>query len=367
MKNKNNPFYYSLPAIRGVQAGKEYYVSIFPFKYLSALFEQAEANLPPELKAQRTLNTTRIPEMVKYIVENDSDYVFSSLTASISEAVEFIPSEKEGTKSDTGILKIPLNAKVLINDGQHRRAAIQAALEENPELEEETVSIVFFIDINLQKSQQMFADLNRHAVRTTKSLGILYDHRDPLAQLCSRLIQNVPAFIGMTEKEKPKISNRENKLFTLSGIYKATSVLLDYSKAEKITKKQEQVAKRFWIEVSKNIPDWINAKERKISPYILRQDFIHTYGLTLQAIAKAGNILIEKHDDWPKRLKGLRSIDWSRDNHNLWNGRAIVHGRIKKGSQNIILTANVIKRALKISLTKQEKEAEEKFKKEYGS
>ncbi len=230
MTNNSDPFCYSLPAIRGIQAGKEYYVSMFPLQYVSALFEKAESDLPPELKAQRTLNTTRIPAMVKYIVENEDDYVFSSLTASISEAVEFIPAEAEGTGNNIGTLKVPFNAKVLINDGQHRRAAIEAALEEKPELAKESISIVFFIDHDLKNSQQMFADLNRYAVRPTKSLGILYDHRDPLAQLCADLIQKVPAFMGMTEKEKTKISNREHKLFTLSGIYKATSALLDYSK-----------------------------------------------------------------------------------------------------------------------------------------
>ena len=339
---------------------------MFPLKYISALFEKAEADLPPELKAQRTLNVTRIPAMVKYIVENENDYVFSSLTASISKAVEFEPAGIDGTSKDIGTLKVPFDAKVLINDGQHRRAAIEAALEEKPELANETISIVFFIDLDLTRSQQMFADLNRYAVRPTKSLGILYDHRDPMAQFCADLIQKVPAFMGMTEKEKTKISNRENKLFTLSGIYKATSTLLDYSKGKQISKKEERLAKQFWIEVSNNMPDWMAAKERKIAPYTLRQDFIHTHGIALHAIAMAGHALVNTHQDWPERLAGLQKIDWARDNHELWNGRAIVHGRINKGTQHVLLTSNVIKKALKLELTEEEQTAEDEFKGEYG-
>ena len=71
-----------------------------------------------------------------------------------------------------------MNAKFVINDGQHRRAAIESALHENPELGDETISVVFFVDVGLVRTQQMFADLNRYAVRPTTSLSLLYDHRD---------------------------------------------------------------------------------------------------------------------------------------------------------------------------------------------
>lgn len=354
-----------MPAIRGIQAKREYYVSMFPLKYISALFEKAESDLPPELKAQRILNSTRIPAMTKYVVENEDDYVFSSLTASISEKVEFVPTDKDGFGKDIGILKVPFNAKVLINDGQHRRAAIESALEEKPELAKETISIVFYIDLDLKKSQQMFADLNRYAVRPSTSLGILYDHRDHMAQLCAELTQQVPVFIGMTEKEKTTISNRENKLFTLSSIYKATSCLLGHAKDAEITKKQERLAKQFWIAVSEHMTDWMAAKERKIAPYVLRQDYIHTHGIALHAIAIAGNALVSTHDDWKNRLSGLQDIDWARDNLELWNGRAIVHGRINKGSKHVALTANAIKHALKLPLTEEEQELENSFREEY--
>lgn len=339
---------------------------MFPLKYLTALFEKAEGELPPELKAQRTLNTTRIPKMVKYITENENDYVFSSLTASISQDVEFIPSGAEGTSKDIGTLKVPFNAKVLINDGQHRRAAIEEALEEYPELAEETISIVFFIDLDLKKSQQMFADLNRHAVRPMKSLGILYDHRDPMAQLCADLITKVPVFMGMTEKEKSAISNRENKLFTLSAIYKATSTLLAYSGKEQITKKQERLAVQFWKEVSANIPDWMAAKNREVAPYVLRQEYIHTQGLALHSLAIAGCALIEADEEnWKTRLEKIKTIDWARDNHQQWNGRAIVAGRINKGSKHVTLTANVIKKVLGLPLSEKEQAIEDEFLKEY--
>ena len=82
-------FCYSIPALRGFQAESPFYVTIFPLKYINSLFTKAESEISPELKAQRTLNINRIPEMAHYILNNRDNYVFSSLTASISEEVTF--------------------------------------------------------------------------------------------------------------------------------------------------------------------------------------------------------------------------------------------------------------------------------------
>ncbi len=49
-------------------------------------------------------------------------------------------------------------------------------------------SVVLFMDAGFERSQQMFADLNKHAVRPTRSLGVLYDHRDPLSKRSAELI-----------------------------------------------------------------------------------------------------------------------------------------------------------------------------------
>jgi DNA sulfur modification protein DndB len=63
-----------------------------------------------------------------------------------------------------------MNAKFVINDGQHRRGGIEAAPRENPDLGDETIAVVFIMDVGLKRCQQMFADLNRYAVRPSTSL-----------------------------------------------------------------------------------------------------------------------------------------------------------------------------------------------------
>ena len=51
----------------GVQAGREYYVTMCPLRLIPRLFVFDEEELPPELRAQRSLNKARVPEMARYI------------------------------------------------------------------------------------------------------------------------------------------------------------------------------------------------------------------------------------------------------------------------------------------------------------
>ena len=352
---------YSFPAIRGVQAGREYYVSMCPLRLIPRIFLFDDDELKPELRAQRILNKARVPEMARYVLSNRKAYTFSSLTASIDGKVNFEPLGEDETERKLGRLRIPMDARFVINDGQHRRAAIEAALRENPELGDETISVVFFVDAGLKRCQQMFADLNRHAIRPTKSLSLLYDHRDDDAQVAKSLIQNVPVFADLTETERSTISNRSLKLFTLSGIYSATRTLLADLQLGSVDKKLG-LAADFWCEVAKHMPDWQLAKERKVSTADLRRDYIHAHTLALAALARAGNYLLSTYPTaWKSKLRKLKSLDWSRNNSKLWEGRAMSSGRLSKKTVNIVLSGNLVKKHLGLRLSAEERELEKDF------
>ena len=349
---------HAFPAIRGIQAGREFYASMCPLRWIPRMFLFDDEELKPELRAQRVLNKARLPEISRYILENSKSYTFSALTASIDGKVTFEPMGTEEAERDVGVLRVSMNAKFVINDGQHRRAAIEAALRENPDLGDETISVVFFIDVGLKRCQQMFADLNRYAVRPTSSLTLLYDHRDERALLAKGLLQQVPIFASLTETERSTISNRSIKLFTLSGICQATKTLLAGIEVESFDEKLD-IATEFWSEVSKHMQDWQLALARKVSAADLRRDYIHSHTLALSALARAGNALLLKHRRaWKSKLRKLRTIDWSRRNSRLWEGRAMSAGRLSKRNVNVTLTGNLIKKHLGLSLTAEERELE---------
>ena len=348
-------FNYQFTALRGIQAGREFYVVMCPMKLIPKIFLFDEEEIPPELRAQRTLNRARVPEIARYLIDNPTEYVFSSITASIDGDVKFEPSANRGYERNVGSLVVPMTARFLINDGQHRRAAIEEALKENPSLGDETVSVVFFVDTGLERSQQLFADLNTHAVRPSKSLGILYDKRDPFSRLALQLVEQVPIFHGFTEMEKTTISNRSPKIFTLSAIYQATQELLHKRRNDPVVKADLPIARDYWVALSDVIPEWRQVIKREVSAVILRNQYVHAHGVVLHAFGIAGRTLLASYPtDWKKRLGPLAEVNWLRTNTRQWEGRAMEHGKMSKALINVNLTANLIKQFLDLPLSSEE-------------
>ena len=343
-------FTYTFPSVRGIQAGREYFVSQVPIRMLPRMFVFTDVDLPVDMRTQRTMNDKRIPGMARYVTENRSDYTFSAITASIDAEIDF---EAIGPDDDqVGRIRIPMDARFIINDGQHRWAALQEAMQEDPSLADETIAVVFFIDIGLARSQQMFADLNRHGVRPSASIGILFEHRDLLAELTRHIVKQNPLLSDLVESEKSSLAPLSRKLFTLSAIHGTNKALLAGSEHET----RDKTATDFWNAVSEALPEWKMVYNNEIAARDVRQDFIHTHGTVLHALGKSAHQMMKLDPDWnwKKFSTALLSINWRRDNSALWEGRVLNAGRVSKGNQNVTLTSNVIKRALGIMLSADE-------------
>lgn len=359
-----SPFSYTFPAIRGVQAGREFYVSMCPLRLLAKLFVFDNEELMPELRAQRSINRSRIPEIARYILANSDSYTFSAITASIDGKVSFDPvGSSDTTHFRMGTLTVDMDAKFIVNDGQHRRAAIEQALEARPELGDETIAVVFFHDRGLERCQQMFADLNRHAVKPSPSLSVLYDHRNSAASLAKHLGLTSRVFRNLIESERSSLSKRSRKLFTLSALHFAILEMLSEQELEDFSAASKKCSE-FWEAVGAQIPEWIYVREGRMTAGEVRQDFIHSHAIVLQALGRVGKFIYQADLSRPNLnsvLKKLREVDWSRSNVATWEGRAMIGGRMAKNSQNITLTCNQIKRSLGLSLTPEEQVIESAF------
>jgi DNA sulfur modification protein DndB len=350
----------TFPAIKGRQAAREYYVAMCPLKIIPRLFkfDEEDSSLSPEVRAQRILNKGRIPELARYVVNNKEDYVFSAITASIDGKVRFEPIEP---KSKHGDLIISMHASFIINDGQHRRAAIEEAIKQEPTLGQETIAVVFFIDKGLERSQQMFADLNRHAVKPSRSLGLLYDHRDDMAKISRLVAIKSDAFKGLVEMEKSSLSERSGKLFTLSAIHTGCQALLESLKI-KDYEKAYVVCEKYWNAVASQFDDWKQVQNSKILSSDIRQEKMHTHAISLQSFGIIGSQLLKNNkQDWEKIISKLNEIDWRRSNAEAWEGRTLIGGRIAKTTTSIILTVNYIKQFLGMELTEEEQHTEEEY------
>ena len=343
----------SFPVMRGNIGRRQYYSLLIPLSEIPHLFKFNDwAQCPPELRAQRILNKPRVTDIAKYMLENEDGYLFSSITASYSCPVNFISS---ADNPDAGTLEMDLEElEFIINDGQHRCAAIAAALKENPALGKEKISVLLFETESLERLQQMFSDLNRFVQKTSKSLGMLYDLRDNLSALTMEVSDRVDVFRGMVDKEKVTIPLRSSNLFTISALYEANEELL----GKNIAKKGSTVyagllntAVEYWTELSKIIGDWQKVKNGELSASELRQEKINTHAVVLRALGGIGRTLLAKYpEDWQGKLKLLEKIDWRKSiggsANPLWDDVCITAGSVVSNRQARAATLAVLLREI---------------------
>lgn len=340
-------FTYRFPAVKGIQAGREYYIAMIPLRMIEKLFFNDVDYLPAEYRSQRKLNSMRIPGIKQYILDNRDSYVFSALAASIDGKYKF----EESDMPEVGVLNVSMDAKFLINDGQHRKAALLEAIREDDSLLDETISVVFYEDRGLERSQQMFTDFNKYAVKTSNSLSVLYDSRDPLAIATKKMISKIDFLDEYTDKETDNLGKLSHCFFTLNTFYKANKLLIGQRNPEDM----EGFLLFFWSNVVENMLLWQEVISKTIGIGVLKEQYIVTQGIVIQALGRLGNSMVDMPSKQVKKsLSGLQNINWRRS-AKCWRGKAVRDdGRIISNNRAAVLICAEIKNNLGIRLSEEE-------------
>lgn len=135
-------------------------------------------------------------------------------------------------------------------------------MKEDASLENETISLVFFEDAGLARSQQMFTDLNKHAVKTSNSLATLYDARDEIAVATKGIIEAIPFFRRFTDKERDILGKNSSNLFTLNMMYKANQKILH---SDRCSADDERFLLSFWSLVADNVVEWQEVLDKTLT------------------------------------------------------------------------------------------------------
>lgn len=341
----------SFPAMEGRIGQRVYYACLMKLNAIPKMFTFRDwAEFTPEDREQRILNKKRVPDIAKYILDNEDGYLFASITASYKCKVNF-----KGVSPGNSLGELEMefeDANFVINDGQHRCAAIAAAVKENPALGEETISVLLFPYENRDRVQQMFSDLNRFVVKTSKSLDILYDKRDDLSIMTLEITELVSVFKNMVDKDAVSLPVRSPKLFSLSALYDANEELLKNLRVagEKDQGEMKQFAVEFWTEVAKAIPAWQKVKNGDIKALELRQESISSHAVVLRALGAVGaDLLKDDPTGWKNRIAELGHVDWSKKNKD-WEGVCIIANSVVSNRQARLATKAYIKMRLKLPL-----------------
>lgn len=348
----------TFPAMEGMIGQRTYYSALMKLNAIPKMFTFRDwAEFTPEEREQRILNRKRVPEIAKYILDNEDGYLFASITASFKCRTQFTPVRDGSSLGELGMEFE--DANFVINDGQHRCAAIAAAIKENPALGEETISVLLFPYESKDRVQQMFSDLNRFVVKTSKSLDILYDKRDPLSLVTLDVSEIVPVFKNMVDKDAVSLPVRSPKLFSLAALYDANEELLKdlRSSGQPTHDQMVGLAAEFWAEVAKAIPAWNQVKNGDLKALELRQESISSHSVVLRALGAIGaDLLKEEPDTWKAHLMDLSSVDWAKKNRD-WENVCIIANSVVSNRQARFATKAYLKRHLKMGLNEAEERA----------
>ena len=337
------------PAMRGQMGSRTYYACLVPMNAIPKLFKFTNwAGISPEDREQRILNTKRIPDLKSYILENEDEYLFSAITASYKSEPTFVPSNGNGNDS-IGTLNLKLSDELIINDGQHRCAGIAAALDDNPNFGENTIAVLLFPYENKERVQQMFSDLNRFVQKTSKSLDILYDKRDPVGIATLEFINTSPIYRKLTEKDRMSLEVKSTKLFTLAALYDANKELLKGADLDpEEIEENTALFVKFWTQVAKNMPEWNSVFTEHKLALEFRAENLSTHSTVLRALGALGAEL--GADQWEDRLPVLQSINWSKKNVE-WENVCVIANSVVSNRQARVATRAFLKAKLGLPMS----------------
>lgn len=344
--------YVHVPAMRGKIGSRTYYACLMPMNAIPNLFKFTNwIDFSPEDREQRVLNENRVPDITEYIVEHEEDYLFASITASYKSEPVFVANQIGDAGDAIGILKLKLGDELIINDGQHRCAAIVEAIKKSPTVGEHTISVLLFPWESKERVQQMFSDLNRYVQKTSKSLDVLYDKRDPVSIATMFALDKVPVFKNLTEKADASLKSKSTKIFTLAAVYDANHELLRGREASDVEENAKHLAE-YWSAVADHMPDWTKVLNGQKTSVELRAESISSHSTALRALGGLGAELM-KDPKWRDRLAALETIDWSKKNPD-WQDVCIVANSVVSNRQARAATKSYIKGRLGMDLTEAE-------------
>lgn len=267
-----------IPAIRGKIGNTIYYSTTLTFKQISSMVKKVDGELHTanSLKEQIQRSLTDNYIKIKNYILNREDRFFDSLVLAVYDGdpmwTEVRFEIENNPYPNVGLLEFSGQEKIFPVDGQHRVEGIRAALNENKELGNETVSVMLIGHQNTpegrEKSRRIFSTLNRYVKPVRLGDIIALDEDDIVAIVTRELLETYPLFTG----NKIKISNSKSmpqsdkeaftSLMTLyqchlaifktyicqkdQKIYKEINDKLKYRPSDEILDEFNQLLTRFW-------------------------------------------------------------------------------------------------------------------------
>lgn len=361
----------TFPALRGKMGEMDYALVMMRLGELvkhvgyAEEIQEWDGGIPSEFKKQRKLNMSRITnEMVPYLTATP-DHFYAAITAELERPGDpqnkllFEPSD--GGDGTMGVLTLDGSEQVMALDGQHRLKSIELAMKTHPDLSRESIAVILVPGKGYRKSQQLFTDLNRYAKQPSKTLNLLFEHREFFAVVAKEVAGGARTFRDRVNLETNSLGQKARHHITLGVLYECVLALLDghYSDSEKalgkISEATNLVIHIYDDVVAPTLPEFESMLAGNSLPYDLRTKYIFGHSVGQQAIARAIRATRDEFGEkWEDAVRpAFKAIDW-RLISPRWEGTAVQGGAIGSRRQNIEQTATVLKLLLGVTVPQKE-------------
>ncbi|WP_370295577.1 DNA sulfur modification protein DndB [Rossellomorea marisflavi] len=309
----------SFKGSKGNQFGRDTFVTMIPFNKIESFFK-----VFPEV--QRKLSKPRVKSIAKYIldgIDKKRMTFLSAITVTCKNEIEY--NEAEST------LDVDISTVFSVNDGQHRSEAIKLAISTLKEqienassdneyeklnekleiLENMTIPVVIFTNINQKGEQQLFHDLNLLASKPNKSIALNFDSSDQYNKLAKELARNNEQLLRLNiETGKTQIRGNNKQIMVLSTLRNMLCFIITGANKDKNNKLNIDT----YTDYYNTLDEIINLLFESLPEDASNRDkYIIGTAATLQGIGKYLNEVIYNQNklDWQSEVKRLGTIDWS--------------------------------------------------------
>jgi DNA sulfur modification protein DndB len=338
------------------------------------VFHDELRDLDEDQRMQRGLARNRLDDLREYLTAVE-DHFFSALTLIIlprdleRAAVEggaeddeddwdyFFEREERRRPGQhrTGTLHLSGDVRLFPADGQHRAMAGRTAIRDDPSLAREEVPVVLVPFESADQVRQLFSDLNLNAKPVSKTTGLDFETRNPIALLAKAVSRTVPLFQGRVNRVSNSLPKSSANVITLNTLAQGTTAIvksivkqanpeLDPGKLDaavvdyinisdgEVDRLALQETSSVWeIIVDVLREDWapVLAGE-KDAPGELREAYLFPHGLGWLGLSNAAATLMLMYgEEWEDRFRSaVGQFNWRRDSDD-WSGSAVIHDPAK--------------------------------------
>lgn len=205
-------FHFTYPCLIGKQGDRRVLTISVSFDALSRVLAM-DHTIHTLDRSQRELNRRRASAFADYVVKalsDSKDFIIPPLIGNIEGPVNVTESEFSPC---FGTVDIPMNARIVLFDGQHRDVGLGEVCQRLYNLGHQTITLELSENLPLETRQQFFSDINGNASKPNAAINLAYDRSNALSQLVRDVVMENSVLHSKTDFERTNITGKNSKFW----------------------------------------------------------------------------------------------------------------------------------------------------------